>query len=358
MFSRPVLIGRGLDSCSRSLSSSRGTLALGDTSAADGPRNRKSRRDQAAEHRFGGHGGGETPGPIPNPEVKPSSADGTALATGWESRSPPRHLVEREPPSGGPSAFRGVSRSRPRVRLTRPSCRRPCDPCPASATRDAPDAPPAAASRATSWTSVRQTARPAQAEAAIAHLERAIELLGARRPPGGGQRGPARRRTWRRARRPSGRCSGSPCTGRSDWREALREMQAYRRMTGRPDQNHIIADCLRAPRQSREGRAARRGGARGPRFRSRREGRGGDRGRVARWPTWGKFDEALGLLRRLSNRADVGRDRGPPRLVRDGRLLAQAGRPEEAAREFRKITRHDRRPRSTPAEARLARGSS
>src|SRR3954451_18889800 len=32
---------------------------------------------------------GETPGSIPNPEAKPVSADGTARATGWESRSPP-----------------------------------------------------------------------------------------------------------------------------------------------------------------------------------------------------------------------------------------------------------------------------
>src|SRR5579862_8838582 len=32
---------------------------------------------------------GETPGPIPNPEAKPCSADGTALVTGWESRTPP-----------------------------------------------------------------------------------------------------------------------------------------------------------------------------------------------------------------------------------------------------------------------------
>src|SRR5438067_13531015 len=32
---------------------------------------------------------GETPGPIPNPEAKPFSADGTALVTGWESRTPP-----------------------------------------------------------------------------------------------------------------------------------------------------------------------------------------------------------------------------------------------------------------------------
>ena len=30
-----------------------------------------------------------TPGPIPNPEAKPSSADGTAPARVWESRSPP-----------------------------------------------------------------------------------------------------------------------------------------------------------------------------------------------------------------------------------------------------------------------------
>ncbi len=29
----------------------------------------------------GGHGGGDTPGSMPNPEVKPSSADGTAGGT-------------------------------------------------------------------------------------------------------------------------------------------------------------------------------------------------------------------------------------------------------------------------------------
>ena len=37
----------------------------------------------------GGYGGGETPLPIPNRAVKPSSADGTARETVWESRSPP-----------------------------------------------------------------------------------------------------------------------------------------------------------------------------------------------------------------------------------------------------------------------------
>src|SRR4051794_41649842 len=38
---------------------------------------------------FGGHSGGETPGLIPNPEAKPSSADGTAPGRVWESRTPP-----------------------------------------------------------------------------------------------------------------------------------------------------------------------------------------------------------------------------------------------------------------------------
>ena len=44
---------------------------------------------------YGGHGERETPGPIPNPEVKPFSADGTATARLWESRTPPDiHFVE------------------------------------------------------------------------------------------------------------------------------------------------------------------------------------------------------------------------------------------------------------------------
>ena len=34
-------------------------------------------------------GGGETPGPIPNPEAKPAHADGTATGRLWESKSPP-----------------------------------------------------------------------------------------------------------------------------------------------------------------------------------------------------------------------------------------------------------------------------
>src|SRR3989442_10163777 len=35
-----------------------------------------------------------TPVPIPNTEVKPLGADGTARATAWESRKPPGLLIE------------------------------------------------------------------------------------------------------------------------------------------------------------------------------------------------------------------------------------------------------------------------
>ena len=56
--------------------------------------------------RFGGYGEGETPGPIPNPEVKPFSADGTALETVWESRTPPDiHIDQESPPGATPAGF-------------------------------------------------------------------------------------------------------------------------------------------------------------------------------------------------------------------------------------------------------------
>src|SRR6478735_4922121 len=60
-----------------------------------------------ARRGYGGHSEGETPGPIPNPEAKPFSADGTALVTVWESRTPPDKHSRKAPPLVGPSAFPG-----------------------------------------------------------------------------------------------------------------------------------------------------------------------------------------------------------------------------------------------------------
>ena len=43
------------------------------------------------------HSGGETPGPIPNPEAKPARADGTAPGRVWESRLPPTQQLQNNP---------------------------------------------------------------------------------------------------------------------------------------------------------------------------------------------------------------------------------------------------------------------
>src|SRR3954452_17318525 len=76
----------------------------------------------------GDNSGGETPDPIPNSEVKPSRADGTAGGTLWESRSSPGNNLRRgeltssprlfrfgplDPPPVGPSAIRAALLCRP-----------------------------------------------------------------------------------------------------------------------------------------------------------------------------------------------------------------------------------------------------
>ena len=45
----------------------------------------------------GDHNEEATPGNIPNPEVKLFSADDTALATEWESRSSPGFFFQKNP---------------------------------------------------------------------------------------------------------------------------------------------------------------------------------------------------------------------------------------------------------------------
>ena len=64
----------------------------------------------------GGNVGGATPVPIPNTEVKPSRADGTAGVTLWESRTPGRSwltpraalLLFSEHASHGARAFTSI----------------------------------------------------------------------------------------------------------------------------------------------------------------------------------------------------------------------------------------------------------
>ena len=61
----------------------------------------------------GGHSGRETPGPIPNPVVKPSNADGTARGIVWESKTLPEYLYCSFPPGGKEYACVDVSLLQP-----------------------------------------------------------------------------------------------------------------------------------------------------------------------------------------------------------------------------------------------------
>src|SRR6201999_4316027 len=63
------------------------------------------RRESVFHAVSGGHSEGETPGPIPNPEVKPFCADGTARGTAWESRTPPGIFERGCSPKGSISLF-------------------------------------------------------------------------------------------------------------------------------------------------------------------------------------------------------------------------------------------------------------
>ena len=62
----------------------------------------------------GGHGQGETPGPIPNPEAKALHGDGTAPERVWESSAPPLSH-DTVPPGRAPTGSRGVPLFPPRT---------------------------------------------------------------------------------------------------------------------------------------------------------------------------------------------------------------------------------------------------
>jgi hypothetical protein len=93
MPSRPVLIGRGLVTHPPHhkrvhYPESEPTTHPQNTTGGTGQRSQQNN----GSPRYGGHSDRETPGPIPNPEVKPASANGTAPDRMWESRTPPNTL--------------------------------------------------------------------------------------------------------------------------------------------------------------------------------------------------------------------------------------------------------------------------
>jgi tetratricopeptide (TPR) repeat protein len=181
--------------------------------------------------------------------------------------------------------------------------------------------------------------RTGKADAAIAKLQRAVSLLDRGDPRGAAAEAAKAKALAPRA--PAVReVLGLALYGLERFPEALSEMQAYRRMSGRADQNHIIADALRAVgRPDRAVSLAEEAlGAKGVPLAAKAEAVIVAASALA---DQGKFDQALGMLRRIKTRDDV----AGPEVLRvwyvTGGILEQAGRREEALREFRKILRHD-----------------
>ena len=186
---------------------------------------------------------------------------------------------------------------------------------------------------------LRHMSRTGKADMAIARLERAVALLD--RGDARGAAAEAAKAKELAPRAPGVReVLGLALYQLERYSEALSEMQAYRRMSGRADQNHIIADSLRSlGRPDRAVPLAEEAlGARGVPLAAKAEAVIVAASALA---DQGKYDQALGILRRIRTRDDV----AGPEVIRvwyvTGNILEQAGRRADALREFRKILRHD-----------------
>jgi tetratricopeptide (TPR) repeat protein len=182
-------------------------------------------------------------------------------------------------------------------------------------------------------------ARPGQGNRAAKAFEEAISLLDRGRP------GPAVAHA-EEAKRLAPRSGavrevlGISLYQSERYREALRELQAYRRITGRADQNHLIADSHRAlgsPEKAVEvAQEALRIRAVPEEARAEAAVVG-----ASALADVGRFDEALSLLRSFPTKEQAVRSFDLRVWYVAGDILERAGRKREAATEFRKVVRHD-----------------
>jgi tetratricopeptide (TPR) repeat protein len=197
---------------------------------------------------------------------------------------------------------------------------------------------------------IRRTARPQLQREVESRLARAIERLERDDPRGAVPE--AEKAKAMAPRSASAReVLGMAYYGVGRWQDAITELKAYKRISGRPDQNHLIADSLRGLGRPMEAVPLADEMLR-------------DRGAPAEAKAEavivaasaladaGRFAEALALLARAKTRDDVAQDYTLRLWYVRGDVLARAGRLDEAAAEFRKVMRHD--PSAFDAAERLA----
>jgi tetratricopeptide (TPR) repeat protein len=111
-------------------------------------------------------------------------------------------------------------------------------------------------------------------------------------------------------------------------------------MSGRLDENHVIADCHRALGQPHRAIEDAERALEADDVPDEVKAECAVVGASA-FVDMGRLEEALGLLRRVQSRADVGRSFDLRVWYVAGDVLERLGRREDAAREFLRIVRHD-----------------
>jgi len=132
--------------------------------------------------------------------------------------------------------------------------------------------------------------------------------------------------------------------------QALSELQAYRRMSGRMDQDHLIADAYRGlGRPERAVPVAREAVAADLAGPLRAEAAIVGASALA---DMGRFEEAVALLRTVPTRPDMASEHDLRVWYVLADVLLRSGRADEAERMFRLVVRHD--PEAFDAAERLA----
>jgi tetratricopeptide (TPR) repeat protein len=196
---------------------------------------------------------------------------------------------------------------------------------------------------------IRATARPGRTKEALERTDRALSFLETGDPA-------AATAEAERAKALAPRSAavreilGLALYADERWREALRELQAYRRMSGRIDENHVIADAHRAlghPERAVEDAENALAGDVPDEVKAEAAVVG-----ASALTELGRLQEALGILRRFPTRAGRGRPFDLRVWYVTGDVLERMGRREDAALEFSKVVRHD--PAAFDAADRLA----
>jgi tetratricopeptide (TPR) repeat protein len=186
---------------------------------------------------------------------------------------------------------------------------------------------------------LRRTAPAGKARDAISRLGRAIELLDRDDPKAAAAEAEKAKRIVSRSAAVR-EVLGLAYYGLGRWQDALTELKAYKRLSGRSDQNHLIADSLRGLGRPHEAVPLAEEAIRTKAVPNEAKAEAVIVAASA-LADQGRYAEALAFLGRARTREEVAEDYTLRLWYVKGDILERAGRRAEAAQEFRKVVRHD-----------------